>query len=247
MAIKEQQARVLAWEGCLNARDLGGYRTRDGKETRWGAVVRSDTPSQLTATGQAALLAYGIRSIVDLRKPDELAQHPNPFAAPGSHGITYTNISLVDPARSPAAEFTTLANDYKGMLDRFQSTVGRIAIAIAEAPSGAVLIHCMAGKDRTGIICALLLALAGVPNDTIAADYALTAECLRPFDEHWLENGPGERADRERDLVRASARADVMLEVLQYLHERHGGVEAYLLEAGVSAADIQRLRERLLE
>jgi protein-tyrosine phosphatase len=190
-------------------------------------------------------LEHGIRSIVDLRKPDEIELHPNPFAEPGSHGIAYISISLVDPARAPS-EFTTLANDYKGMIDRYQSTIAEILTVIASAPPGGVLIHCMAGKDRTGIIAAFLLSLVGVPNEIIAADYAMTSECLRPMDEDWLENGPGERAERERSQARVKARDEVMLEVLAHVDERYGGVEAYLLEAGVTAADIQRLRERLL-
>jgi protein-tyrosine phosphatase len=247
MAFVEEQSRILGWEGCFNARDLGGYQTRDGKEIRRAAVVRSDTPSRLTEAGRAALLDHGIRSIVDLRRSDEIELHPNPFAEPGSHGIAYTSISLIDPAKSPPDEFTTLATDYNGMIDRYQSTIAEIVTSVASAPLGGVMIHCMAGKDRTGIISALLLALVGVPNEVIAADYALTAECLRPLDDDWLENGPGEREERERDVARFRARDEVMLEVLDHLDERYGCVEAYLLEAGVSAADVQRLRERLLD
>jgi protein tyrosine/serine phosphatase len=109
-----------------------------------------------------------------------------------------------------------------------------------------VLVHCAAGKDRTGLIAALLLALVEVPDQTIAADYALTAECLRPRDQEWLEHGPGERAEREALLARYAPRAEVMLEVLEGLRQRHGGVEAYLRQAGVPAGDLDRLRARLL-
>jgi protein-tyrosine phosphatase len=161
--IEQEQARRLPWEGCLNARDLGGYRTRDGRETQWGAIVRSDNPSTLTDAGKAALVDHGVRTIVDLRTPSEVTEYPNPFAESGSHGIAYHHLSLVDPAGSPAPEFTTLANDYKSMLDRFPDQVGAIMRTIADAPEGGVMIHCMAGKDRTGIMSALLLDLAGVP------------------------------------------------------------------------------------
>ena len=118
--------------------------------------------------------------------------------------------------------------------------------AVARAPEGAVLVHCAAGKDRTGLISALLLGLVGVPAETIAADYALTAELLRPRDQEWLEHGPGERAEREAILARYAPTAEVMLEVLHQLDRRHGGVERYLLEAGVAPADLDRLRDRLL-
>ena len=246
MTVEEQQRRVLAWEGCLNARDLGGYPTSNGGQTRWGVVVRADNLAPLTETGRRALMKYGVRSIVDLRKPDEVAQHPNPFTEAGEHGIAYTNISLVDPAAAPSAEFTTLANDYKGLLDRFQAEIAAIMTAIAEAPEGAVLVHCIGGKDRTGIVSALLLDLAGVPRRAIGDDYALTAECLRPRDQEWLENGPGERAWRERELAKFMPTPQVMLEVLEHLDERYGGVEAYLLQTGVTPEDIARLRERLI-
>ena len=147
---QREWTRLLEWEGCLNARDLGGYATGDGRETRWGAVVRSASLAALTAAGRAALADYGVRAIVDLRLPDELADHPNPFAEPGDHGIAYTNVSFIDPAAAPPEEPTTLAEDYLRMLDRYRGGVADVMAAVAEAPEGGVLIHCAVGKDRTG-------------------------------------------------------------------------------------------------
>jgi protein-tyrosine phosphatase len=242
---QEERTRRLLWEGCYNVRDLGGYLTASGGETRWGAVVRTDNLARLTEAGRAALLEYGVRSIVDLRKPDEIAEHPNPFAEPGEHGIEYTNVSLVDPAKSAPENFTTLANDYKRILDSFAPAMAEIMTAIAWAPEGGVLVHCMAGKDRTGMVSAILLELAGVSRETIAEDYALSAEFLRPLEEEWLENGPGEREERAREQAKWVPRAQVMLEVLAHLDDRYGGVEEYLLQAGVSPEAIARLRARL--
>jgi protein-tyrosine phosphatase len=245
----EQRAwtRLLAWEGCLNARDLGGYATEDGRETRWGAVVRSDSPAALTEAGRAALADYGVRAIVDLRLPTELADHPNPFAEPGDHGIVYTNVSFIDPAAAPPEAVSTLAEDYLQMLDRYRQGVAQAMAAIARAPDGVVVIHCAAGKDRTGLVSALLLGLAGVPAETIAADYAMTAELLRPRDQAWLEGlPPEERAEREALLARYAPTAEVMLTVLEGLTERFGGVEPYLLATGLGRDDLDRLRDRLL-
>ena len=247
MTIEREWTRRLAWEGVLNARDLGGYPAAGGRETRWGAVVRSDSLADLTAAGQAALAGYGVRTIIDLRLADEIAQDPNPFAQPGDHGIAYTNISIIDPAAGFPPDTYTLADNYLWMLDRFRGFVAEVMAAIADAPEGGVLIHCAAGKDRTGLISALLLGLAGVPAETIAADYAMTAELLRPREQAWLAAvPPEERAEREAMLARYAPRAEVMLEVLAGLEERYGGVEGYLLAAGVSPADLDRLRERLL-
>jgi protein-tyrosine phosphatase len=246
VTIERQWTRRLDWEGCLNARDLGGYETADGRQTRWGAVVRSDSLAALTEAGRAALADYGVRAIIDLRLRSEIDEYPNPYAEPGDHGIAYTNLSVIDPAAGFPPDTYTLAENYLWMLDRFQGFVAEVMAAIADAPEGAVLIHCAAGKDRTGLISALLLALVDVPAATIAEDYALTAECLRERDEEWLASGPGERAEREALAARFAPTAEVMLGVLEGLTERHGGAEAYLLQAGVSRADLDRLRDRLL-
>jgi protein-tyrosine phosphatase len=244
---QREWTRLLAWEGCLNARDLGGYATEDGRETRWGTVVRSDCPAALTEAGRAALADYGVRAIVDLRLPAELADNPNPFAEPGDHGIVYTNVSFIDPAAAPPDAVSTLAEDYLQMLDRYRLGVAEALAAIARAPDGAVLVHCAAGKDRTGLISALLLGLVDVPAETIAADYAMTAELLRPRERRWLEGlPPEERAEREAMLARYAPTAEVMLEVLEGLGERHGGVEPYLRSTGLGQDDLDRLRDRLV-
>ena len=245
MTIEREWTRRLAWEGCLNARDIGGYATAQGGETRWGEVVRSDSPAALTSAGRAALADYGVRAIVDLRLPEEISDHPNPYAEPGDHGIAYTNVSIIDPAAGFPPDTITLAENYLWMLDRFAGPVAEVMAAVANAPEGGVLVHCAAGKDRTGLISALLLGLVEVPADTIAADYALTAECLRPREEEWLENGPGERAEREAILARFAPTAEVMREVLDQLTRRYGGVEQYLVHAGVTQEDLDRLRGRL--
>jgi protein tyrosine/serine phosphatase len=139
-----------------------------------------------------------------------------------------------------------LANDYKRILDSFAPAMAEIIQVIAGAPEGPVLIHCMAGKDRTGMVAAILLDLAGVARETIAEDYALTAERLRPLEREWLENGPGEREERAAQQARFEPRAEVMLEVLSHLDQRYGGVEPYLLRAGVTPEDIARIRARLV-
>jgi protein-tyrosine phosphatase len=183
----------------------------------------------------------------DHRRPAELADDPNPFAEPGDHGIAYTNVSFIDPAAAPPDAVSTLAEDYLQMLDRYRQGVAEAMTAVASAPEGAVLIHCAAGKDRTGLISALLLGLAGVPAETIAADYAMTAELLRPREREWLEGlEPEERAEREAMLARYAPTAEVMSAVLDGLAERFGGVEPYLLATGLGPDDLDRLRDRLV-
>jgi len=239
-----QRERRLVWEGCLNARDVGGYATTDGGQTRWGRAIRSDSPSLLTATGREALEAYGIRTVIDLRFPHELDADPNPFADP-AHPIAYVHISLIDPD-AQAVPGETMAQEYCRWLDNFAPTIGRIVTAVAEAEDGGVLIHCAGGRDRTGVTTALLLSIADVPEETVANDYALSSEYLRPRDEAVIASGQaGTREEREALVARGLTKAEVMHEVLQHLHRRHGGVEAYLLAAGVSRENLVRIRERL--
>ena len=246
MVPNQERGRRLTWGECLNVRDLGGYRTLDGRETAWGAVIRADSLARLGPDGCAALEAYGVRTIIDLRLATELESAPNPFAARDGCDVAYLNLSLIDPTAEPPPPFATLADDYKDLLVRFPSPIQGIMTAIARAPEGGVVVHCAGGRDRTGIVAGLMLALAGVPHETIAADYALSTEYLRPRDEEWLANGPGDRAERERSYAWGITRAEVMLDLLAHLDESHGGVEGYLVGIGVEPADFGRLRHRLL-
>jgi protein tyrosine/serine phosphatase len=251
MLKEDHLSRHLAWEGCVNARDLGGLPTRDGAVIRPGAVVRSESPEYLTAAGREALVAHGIRTIVDIRLPDEAKGSPHHFMGEGDHSVHYVNISLINP--DPAAwtdtyvDLPPLAEDYKSLLDRFAAQVGAIVRAIADAPEGGVLVHCAAGKDRTGLTAALLLDLVGVSRDLIAADYALSSGNLRERLRAWVASVPEEREEREAMILRGTTLPEVMLEVLAHLDERYGGTEGYLLAAGCRPEHLTRLRARLVE
>lgn len=248
MATEKARSRRLAWEGCPNARDLGGYPTAGGRLTRWGSVFRSDCPSRLTDAGRAALVASGVRTIVDLRLPTELITNPNPFAPSGLHGIDFWHESFIDPTltATPSGK-VTLAGDYQRMLRRFSHRVAAIMRRIACAPDGPVLLHCWSGKDRTGLTSALLLDLAGVPREIVAANYAMSEEYGRTRALEWLENGPGTRAEREAELVWGRPTPEVMLETLADLDERYDGAEGYLRQAGVTTEEIGRLRGRMVK
>lgn len=238
--------RRLAWEGSHNARDLGGYATIDGGFTQFGRFVRSDTLQRLSAAGQAALIEYGVRTIVDLRLPVELETGPNPFAALGG-GVTYLHRSLIDPGQPrEIGTAADLAEHYRFNLTNSGGRIAAILETLAEADEGAVLFHCQGGQDRTGLISAFLLDVAGVPEETIVADYALTRECLREWNDHHLEYGPGERAERERELAFFTPHAQVMTDTFAFLRSRFGGLPAYLRQAGVSDLTRARLRARLL-
>ena len=171
--------RHLDWDGCWNVRDLGGLITADGRPIRRGAVVRGDGPNRLSAAGWLALRAHGIRTIVDLRDPTERTGD----AAPRAPDVTTVELPLED--RTDAAfwqRWRHLSGTplyYRAFLDRWPERFAAVVAAIADAESGGVLVHCAAGRDRTGLVTLLLLALLGVPPEEIAADYALSADRLR--------------------------------------------------------------------
>ena len=174
----EPQGRHLDWEGCCNVRDLGGLRTADGRRTRFGAVVRGDAVGRLTAAGWAALRAHGVRTIVDLRNDDEL----EPDAAPRPAGIETIHVPLdgVEDREfwdrwASGPQFGTPLY-YGPFLDRFPQRAAAAVAAVARARPGGVLVHCGIGRDRTGLVALLLLALAGVEPEEIAADYELSGE-----------------------------------------------------------------------
>ncbi len=252
----EQRARLLGWEACHNVRDLGGYATADGGRTRWGAFVRADNLCRLTPSGRDALLNYGVRTVIDLRRAAELETDPNPFAVPADArlpiylnlpmGLGADSVGRAAVAAAIASEGASMVGLFRQVLDHYWRGIARVTTALATAPDGAVLFHCHAGKDRTGLVAALLLALAGVPEQTIVEDYVLSQECLQPvFDERLSQEPDLEKRARLAQMI--GAVPETMLSILDHLNVRHGGAERYLLAAGVAASDIERLRRRVRE
>jgi protein-tyrosine phosphatase len=243
--------RTLRWEACHNARDLGGLETLDGRRTRWGALVRADLLCRLTEVGRAAVRAHGVRTVVDLRGPAEVASEPNPFCRPVGDGPLYLNLPVDEERAGEVAAAVraarTMAERYCASLDENQTRIVRIASGIASAPAGGLVVHCHAGKDRTGIVVALLLALVGVPDGIIAEDYALSGRNLEPLTREWLDRFARDEAERAEMARLAVPHPEVMHDTLAHLRARHGGAERYLLAGGASAEELAALRERLVE
>jgi protein-tyrosine phosphatase len=218
--------RQLHWEGCTNVRDLGGLRAAGGRRIRPGALVRADAVDRLTAAGWSALQAHGVRTIVDLRNDDEL----RPDVAPRPESVTTVHLPLdgIEDAEfwddwTNGPQFGTPLY-YGPFLARFPTRTAEVVSAIARAAPGGVLFHCMGGRDRTGLVAMLVLALAGVVADDIAADYVLTADLL----EDYL-------------ATQGTSAREVVLITLAALD-----VEAYLRAGGLDDADAEALRRRLL-
>jgi protein-tyrosine phosphatase len=242
--------RELAWEGLLNVRDLGGHGTEDGGETKYGRIVRADSVRRLTDAGWEALVDYGVRTIVDLRTDEELAADP-PAELPVDvvHVATLEEdadvFAQADKASDEAVSSAMGTRDvYLIFLERFKANFARAIAEIAHAPEGGVVVHCAGGKDRTGLVTALLLRLAGVDAEAVAADYALSEERLRPRHDLWLAEAATE-AERERIRRIAVTPPEAMTEVLQELERRYGSIEGYLRAGGLSDEDLAAVRARL--
>jgi protein-tyrosine phosphatase len=246
------RSRDLVWDGCLNVRDLGGHPTADGGETSFGSIVRADSVGNLTTEGWEALADYGIRTVIDLRGDYEREDDP-----PRELPVKVRHIPFFEASEEeweeiaeelerlddvPVADATREA--YLIFLERFKPNVAAAVRAVAEAPEGGVVVHCVGGKDRTGLLTALLLHLAGVPTDEIAADYALSEERLRPRHEAWFEAAETDAERRRLERI-AQTPPEAITGVFDELERRYGSVEGYLRAAGVDDEDLARARSRL--
>ena len=233
--------RHLGWAGTYNSRDLGGLPTAGGA-TRSGAIVRSDSMQNLEARGWEEVEEHGIRTVIDLRNEGEIG----PAVAPRPGSIETVNIPLdVTEDREfwdvweNGPQFATPLY-YRPHLERFPERSAAVLRTIAKAEPGGVAFHCQGGRDRAGQISMLVLALAGVEPEAIAADYALSDERLRPL---YLSRGDEDEAPKIAAFLRdqgTSAR-DLIVELLAEFD-----VEAALRGAGLVDADLAALRARLL-
>ena len=221
---------ILDWEGCRNVRDLGGLPTAGGRRTRSGALIRADCVAGLTEAGWSALAAYGVRTVIDLRNDDEVEGD----VAPRPDVLTSIRLPLDDVLADEdrdrwysAPEYATPLY-YRAHLERFPDRSARVITAIAQARPGGVVFHCRWGRDRTGQIAMLVLALAGVAPEDVAAEYCISNDCLPDHDA------------AEFLSARDTSAAEVIVSTLASLD-----VPAQLRRGGLADDDLARLRSRL--
>ncbi|GAA3413754.1 tyrosine-protein phosphatase [Paenibacillus hodogayensis] len=235
--------RILSVQGAYNVRDLGGYATKEGDTTNWGTFYRADGLHQLSDESRAHLTERGIASVIDLRHAKEVEEKQNVFA--DYAGVDYHNISLINPTSLANSQVRSLGDLYIGMLEGSQTELAQIFALLAESGDSAVLYHCTAGKDRTGVVSALLLALADVPQETIIEDYSLTADCLTPLMDELRRGRPdGIPAEMYEHFIGCDAGNMVMM--LEHLTEKYANAEGYLCAIGLSEAQILALKGRLV-
>ena len=254
--------RILPLQGVANARDIGGYRTSDGQRTRWGRVYRTGSFAGATDADLELLHHLGLKLICDLRSEDEVAEDPNrlptnpapdyrhlPISA-GSQTWERVRAVLFNPGHLTGLMVEAYT---QYMIADNGPIIGEMLRAMADPANLPIAIHCTAGKDRTGITMALLLAILGMPDDVIIADYSLSNHSFayfRAFMQSKFRPVPsfimGINVDDIQPLLTAPPQNLQM--TLAYIREHYGSVENYLVEkAAVDAATLAALKANLLE
>lgn len=242
--------RWLELDGLVNARDLGGLPTADGGTTRNGVVLRADNLQDLSDKDVRRLVdELGVRTVVDLRTPDEVTREgPGPLIGAG---LRHVNLDLIPGWGTERAipheqrEHGDLSHHYINYLDEAPDNVVAALRVLADPAAGTAVVHCAAGKDRTGVVCALALLMAGVSRDEVVADYALSGERIEAIRDR-LAAAPSYAEDmRTRPLDDMRPRPLSMRHFLDRLDER-GGVAAWLTDHGFGPDEQAALRERLV-
>ena len=243
--ISPSHQRHIPLEGSYNIRDLGGYKTFDGKKTRWKTILRSGDMHNLTSDTKKTLVTLGVRTIVDLRRDAELSEKPNAFAESPQISYHHHNLwgDLVAPERSDYDDASDWwFGHYSMLLDQHRSQVCEAFATVTNPENWPLIFHCAAGKDRTGVMAGLLLSLAGTPNQTITKDYSLSAQFL--LSRFYEITPPSEIPSGFgwRDYQREHCPSRAMAKTLKHVEIVYGGVEAYLIGGGIRKSEIHSFR-----
>ncbi len=248
--IEDYAERHHPFEACFNFRDVGGYPAASGQTVRWGRYFRAGRQDRMTPEDLARLGELGIRTQIDLRKPDEIAdQGRGPLE---SLGASYRNIAVIpdggtDRLARLVGDTGISGKRYLGYLEFGPQTWLDLFELFADARHHPLLLHCTAGKDRTGVSTAFLLSVLGVERSWIEADYLLTnRDVVRQADFIEQHVGLPEGMDRAAMEVAAGVPQNAMRDFLDGLHSRHGGAVEYLSGIGVSDAMMDDVRAAFL-
>ena len=241
--------RNLSFAVAYNVRHMGGYRTTNGRETR-PDVIRAASLHRLTDEGVEALVAHGVRTVVDLRSETEREQTPTPNME--AHGVNHVFAPVFKTDAAPqsfARDFQGYGPIYRRFLETGRDAYRTLFGVIAES-DGAVLFHFAAGKDRTGVAAALHHAQHEVSDDDIAADYSCSAALLKDAFSDWKPTPEqqarmGEISEEARAKLLGSE-PEYILDTLEHVRVTWGSSAGYLAEIGVTDAEITRIRSRMV-
>ena len=240
--------RNVSFTSTYNFRDVGGYAGLDGRSVRWRRLFRADALYRLIdGPDWETYAALGVRTVIDLRREDEVVKHGR---IREYEGLAYRHLPLrhVDwddvPHPDGIDHERWLADRYLNFTEDGQEALLGALSLIADPAAAPLVVHCMAGKDRTGVTLALSLALLGVSDEDIAADYALTTTSMRGLVDHLLRTNPAAVEGNEHMF---DSPEQAMLLFLGDLRAAHGSVEEYVRTIGVTAEQVATMRDHLLE
>ena len=243
----EEIARRIPLEGCVNFRDLGGYPTTDGRIVKWRRLFRSDAPNTLTeADVQTITGDLGVSAVVDLRNSDGVLTDGRGLLA--LSGIGYHHFPLLarrglPPPTDGVDSEHRLTDLYQWMLHNSGALLAQAFTTLAQEINRPAVFHCSAGKDRTGILAAMILELLNVSRDDVVTDYLMTNEVIDDILAR-IKKMPGfEHATRE-GIIAPKVAIERFLEVNQ---TEYGGSEAYLRHHGVQQHTIDNFKESILD
>ena len=238
--------RRLPLNGTFNVRDVGGYPTANGGTIKARVLLRGDALHRLDDQARAQLAALPVRTVLDLREEFEVRLSPDALDGTGCAVLRVPVFRVSGDSFGVAPE--DLETVYDSMVDRHGAALAEAIAALAAPGALPALVHCSAGKDRTGMVTAIVLELAGVADEVIAEDYHLTASFLALEFTHAVEQlkastGLGQRLDANA----LACPPDLILRALRRMREAHGSVEGFLLAHGVAPEAIAVLREAMVE
>jgi protein-tyrosine phosphatase len=249
--INDYSERHFAFEGCFNFRDIGGYPTKEGKKIKKGIYFRTGRQDRMSEKDLAELKNLKISTQIDLRKPEEiLDQGKGPLE---NMGADYINIPIIPDGGSD--QLSRLVGDtgisgkrYLGYLEFGPESWLKIFEILANKDSLPVVLHCTAGKDRTGVSTAFLLSVLGVDRDLIEADYKLTnLDTERQADFIESTVGYPDGYDRESMITAAGVPKDAMKDFLDGVESKWGSAVEYLKKIGVTEEQMEMVRNNFLE
>lgn len=241
MLYMTREERLLKLEKMVNTRDLGGYETQSGSFSKAHKYIRASSPAQASSKDIEDIKAYGVKAVIDLRSDFEKEHQRNPFK--NEDDIDYYEVNLFDSTKASVIpeevkQYKDLGGVYIYSLEAVKHKFKEVFDIFLKYPYDAVMFHCSAGKDRTGMVAALLLDLIGCHEYDIVKDYSESYENNIEINEELVKMMNNEEA---KQYLKSSPR--YMMEFLDYLREHYGSSKEYLLEIGLKTEEIEQLIE----
>ena len=239
-----REERLIPLENVTNTRDLGGYETQSASYTKTRKYIRGSSPYQATALDIETLKDYGVEVVIDLRGEYEKKKQVSPFK--NDPDIKYHEVDIfldnhVAVVPEEVKQYKNLGGFYIYMLEAMKGQIKKVFDLFYQYSYECILFHCSAGKDRTGIISALLLDLAGCHEYDIVKDYSETYENNMAINEALASLMDNQEA---KEYLKSSPR--YMMELLDYLREHYGSAQGYLLNIGLKEEEIEEIRENFV-